>query len=446
MVEAITSDSWFETGQQHDREAQVILKDTKNLTAERYEEAMRLIEAGQKAYDKSEGLQTLEAKRHQAMQHAKNEGGGSDEDAELEEARKKASGFKSVGHWGLALYHLKANKAVHGALKYWDGDGEGKVRAIDIKDAKALAENTGATGGFLVPPEFQARVLAVAQEQTIVRPRAEIIRMNRRTVTIPALDQEGVVEGGFSWYGGIRTFWAEEGSARQASQPNFRDVTLTAHALTGYTSSSNELLDDSAVSLQDWLMGQRGFAGALAHQFDYDCLQGDGVGKPQGVLSAPCTIVVPRATANVVGYEDLADMMGSMLPNTSTVWVASQSVLPELLKMQGPSGNPYYLWGSAISGAPNTLLGRPIIFSDKVPGLGTQGDIGLYDFGYYLIGDRQAITMDMSVEELFRNNQVSWRAIMRVDGRPWLKAPISYGRGEEIGTLSPFVVLGDVAT
>ena len=43
-------------------------------------------------------------------------------------------------------------------------------------------------------------------------------------------------------------------------------------------------------------------------------------------------------------------------------------------------------------------------------------------------------------------DQTSWRAFMRHDGKPWLNAPLSYGRGSEIGQLSPFVVLGDVAT
>jgi HK97 family phage major capsid protein len=260
------------------------------------------------------------------------------------------------------------------------------------------------------------------------------------------LQQSEVVAGGFNWFGGVVTYYTEEAGQMQESQPNFRQITLTAHKMTAYSVASDELLDDSAVSIQDFLMGDRGFPGAIVHQADYDYLRGDGVGKPQGVIGADCTIVHARGTANQVNYEDLTAMLSKAMPNSSLVWVISQTAMNELLTLQGPTGNPVYLWANAVSGAPASLLGYPVIWSDKSPALGDEGDVLLAAFSYYLIGDRQAITMDVSTEEYFRTNQVSWRANFRHDGKPWLKAPFSYGRGEELGQLSPFVVLGDVAT
>jgi HK97 family phage major capsid protein len=445
MVDIITSDHWLEEAASLDREAMALLSDKKNLDAQNFEQATRLTDAAQLARKNSESLLAIEAKRQEAFGEAEKEQRQTP-DVELELA--KTGGYKSMGHWFKALHALKKDHIViGGGLTYWDGEGsDGKARLNPVKDAKALAESVGSTGGFLVPAEFQARLLQVASTQTIVRPRAEIIRMNRRTISIPALEQSEVVSGGFNWFGGIKTYYTEEGGALQESQPTFRQVTLTAHKLTGYVKTSDELLDDSAISLQDFLMGDKGFPGALAHQADYDYLQGDGVGKPTGVIGADCTIVVPRGTANQIGYEDLTAMLSKAMPNSQLVWVMTQSAMNEMLTLQGPSGNPLYLWANAISGAPASLLGYPVIFTDKLPALGTQGDVLLAAFSYYLIGDRQAITMDMSSEENFRNNQVSWRANMRHDGKPWLKAPLSYGRSAEVGQLSPFVVLGDVVT
>lgn len=417
--------------------------------AELQEKGERLFELSQESYNKWEDLRDLEADReaYANIQHTETNN-PSETEKKARVLMQKWGGFKSGGEWLKALYHLKTNNVVIGdgaGLQYWDGDDvEGRARVQSVKENKALAENTGATGGFLVPQEFQARILALMATESIVRPRAQIIRMNRRTVGIPVLNQQGTVAGGASWFGGIVTYYKDEASSLTASNPTWREVLLTAHKLTGLTYASNELLADSAVALEDFLMGEMGFPGAMAHRCDYDYMQGDGVGKPQGVINADATITHTRAAATDVQYEDLTAMMGKMLPTANTIWVANQSVLTTLLNMNGPSGNPSYLWGNAVSGIPNTLLGRPIIFTDKVPALGSTGDIGLYDFNYYLIGDRQAITADMSVDNKFELDQMTWRATLRHDGQVWLKAPVTYQDGST--QVSPFVVLGEFST
>lgn len=442
----ITYDQYLEQAAQLNREALAILQDTKNLGAEAFEKAETLSTAAAKMREQSESLQAIEAARAKAMGEVQD----NDPETPAPDVAKKlegTGGYASMGHWFKALYNFKKNQflAPQG-LVYWDGEGDDKARLHPVKNAKALAESVGATGGFLVPAEFQARLLAVQASQSVVRPRAQVIRMNRRTVTIPALAQSSVVSGGFNWFGGIKTYYTEEGGQKGESQPVFRQITLTAHKLTGYTASSDELLEDSAISLQDFLMGDMGFPGAMAAQADWDYLNGDGVGKPEGILNSSAAITVARANAGEIGYEDLTQMLSHAMPNSSLVWVMSQGAMASMLNLQGPTGNPMYLWANAVSGAPSSLLGYPVIFTDKLPALGTRGDVVLAAFNYYLIGDRQAVTMDMSIHELFRNDQTAWRAFMRHDGKSWLDAPLSYGRTTETGTLSPFVVLGDEAT
>ncbi len=445
MVTLINADSYFEESQALAKEEIAIYKDVDNLDAEAIEKAERIGAESIKLMEKSNAMRELETMRNDAVEQKENERLDPDNPSspEMETKAKGNFGYKTVGEWLRAIWHLQKNQIMHkNGLPYWDGDGDGRSKVIHVESAKALAESVGATGGFLVPQEFQARVLAVQENDTVVRGRAEVIRMGRREIKIPSLDQVGTVTGGFSWFGGVRTFYLEEAGSMTESSMNFRDTTLTAHNLTAYTRSSNQLLDDSAISLQDFLMSV--MPRALAYQADYDYLQGDGVGKPQGVINASATITVNRTgTLNVI-YDDLVAMVEKALPSANTVWVASQSVLSNLLLMAGPSGNPVYLWGSAERGVPSTLLGRPIIFTDKVPIVGTAGDIGLYDFSYYLVGDRQAITLDMSIHERFQNNESSWRAIMRHDGQPWLSAPITYR--DATTQVSPFVRLGDKST
>ena len=180
---------------------------------------------------------------------------------------------------------------------------------------------------------------------------------------------------------------------------------------------------------------------------DYAYLQGNGVGQPLGVVGAPGTFTQVRAVANNFGYIDAVNMLTHFLPVKGGVWVMSRSVMPELFTMVDPGNN--YIWhpahgvAGAAAAAPSTLLGYPVIFTEKTPTLGVTGDVLLCDFSQYLIGDRQAITLDSSIHDRFQFDQTSFRMVMRVDGQEWCKAPVLLADGAT--SVSPFVEL-DAAT
>jgi HK97 family phage major capsid protein len=314
-------------------------------------------------------------------------------------------------------------------------------------ESKQMVESVGASGGFLVPTEYLAQLQAVGPEDGIVRPRSTVIRMRRRSIDVPVLDQTGTTAGHPHWFGGMIFYWSEEASAKTVTTASFRKVTLTAHKLIGYTRASDELLDDAAISLSDFIAGPMGFRGGCIWNEDYTFLQGTGAGQPLGVINAGATITVNRTAANQVYYADLVNMLESFLPSANGVWVASQSVMSNLLTMQDQAGGAAntgtYVWGSAADGVPARLLGLPVIFTEKVPRVGTAGDIGLYDFKYYLLGDRQATTIESTKYDQWAYDQTSWRVVHRVDGQPWLSAPLTLADGTS--QVSPFVILGDVS-
>ena len=85
-----------------------------------------------------------------------------------------------------------------------------------------------------------------------------------------------------------------------------------------------------------------------------------------------------------------------------------------------------------------TLLGRPVIVTEKVNNTGTLGDLTFADISYYLIGDRMAMSAKSSADYRFGNDMMAYRFIERVDGRPWIQSPITPQNGGP--TLSPFVM------
>jgi HK97 family phage major capsid protein len=219
-------------------------------------------------------------------------------------------------------------------------------------------------------------------------------------------------------------------------------VVLDAKKLTAYTEAPNELISDSLVSFQALI--DQIFPEALGFYEDDAFLNGSGVGEPLGVLNGTAAVSVTKETgqaADTIVWENVIKMYARMLPQSlgRAVWVASIDTFPELATMAlsvGTGGGPVWL-NNGVEGPPMTILGRPVIFTEKVPVLGDAGDINLIDFGFYLIGDRQVMSAQSSEHYKFGNDMTAYRIIERVDGRPWLSSAITPKNGG--ATLSPFV-------
>jgi HK97 family phage major capsid protein len=315
-----------------------------------------------------------------------------------------------------------------------------------ISQKAALAESSGVTGGYIVPPDFYNQLLAVAAEKALIRPRAWVQPMASATLQFPYLDITTVQSAGVSpFFGGVQMYWTEEAQTRTETEPQFKMMELKAHELSGYSVSSNVLLQDAAFGLEKFLTQLFGLA--VGWFEDYAFLQGNGVGKPIGFLNAGATIAVTRGTANQVNFVDVATMWSKLLPASwgSAIWAFSPTVVPQLLQLKDGAGRAIFLQiGSAVQGAitapPNwQLLGRPAYPTEKLPALGTTGDLILVDPQFYVIGDRMQIEVAASEHVNFLKNQMTWRVVERVDGQPWLEKPITL---QDASTqVSPFVVL-----
>jgi len=182
----------------------------------------------------------------------------------------------------------------------------------------------------------------------------------------------------------------------------------------------------------------------LAWYEDVAFISGSGVGEPLGFIACPAMVQVAKETgqaAATILWENIVKMYARMLPASlgRAVWIASIDTFPELATMAlsvGTGGSAIWL-NNGQAGPPMTILGRPVIFTEKTSVLGTAGDINFVDLGYYLIGDRQAMQASSSEHYKFQNDKTVYRIIERLDGRPWLQSSITPKNGA--GNLSPFV-------
>ncbi|BCM70865.1 hypothetical protein EASAB2608_06199 [Streptomyces sp. EAS-AB2608] len=312
-----------------------------------------------------------------------------------------------------------------------------------LASLKNYSSDIPSDGGYLIPETLRSELLRVSLETSVVRPRARVIPMETLRVPFPAIDSTTNVN---SVYGGIVGYWTEESGQLTESQARFSRIVLEARKLTGFAKVPSELMQDSLVSF-DAFIGQM-FPEALSFFEDTAFLTGDGVGKPLGVLNGNAAISVTRTTSSQIQFADVVNMYARMLPQSLSraVWLASPSAIPQLAQLamtrgtDGIASPPLWLsGGQAIDNLPMNILGRPVVITEKVPALGSAGDLSLVDFGFYLIGDRQAMQARQSEERYFETDEIAFRIIERVDGRPWLQSAITPANGGS--TLSPIVKL-----
>ena len=86
------------------------------------------------------------------------------------------------------------------------------------------------------------------------------------------------------------------------------------------------------------------------------------------------------------------------------------------------------------------ILGRPLVISEMLPALNTDGDFNFFDLSKYIVADGGPPEIAASEDYLFRTNEMAFRVVQRVGGSSWLNNALTLTDGTT--TQSPFVSLG----
>jgi HK97 family phage major capsid protein len=336
-------------------------------------------------------------------------------------------GFTNIGDFAKEIWHrnTQANRMP-------------KVHEV----MNAFSSLDPSSGGYLIPESMDSEIRSLVLEESIVRSRATVISMSTPQMLFPFVDWTTNVG---STFGGWTVTRVTEGAAITPSQARFGRVKLDVTKQVAGAEVPNEMFSD--VSALDGFI-RRTLPQAVAFAEDIDFLTGDGAGKPLGVLHAANTaaITITKETgqvASTVVIDNILKMYARMLPSSkgSAVWLVNPTTFAQLQQLSiavGTGGAPVMLMNLA-SGPVPTILGRPVIETEKVPALGSAGDISFIDFKYYLIGDRPGSGLESSPHGQFMNDITEMKLTSRNDGRPWIQSAFTPTNGD---TLSPFVKLG----
>jgi len=295
-------------------------------------------------------------------------------------------------------------------------------------------------GGFLVPTSVLPGVLSIGADEDPIAPLTTKIPMRTPTVDINArVDKNHST----SVSGGLIVTRRPETVDGTSSRMQFEQVHLAAHELFGLAYATESILADSPESFVAII--EAGFNDEFAAKAIDERLNGTGVGEPLGVMRSGCLVSVAKESgqgAATIVTENIDKMSARIWKYRRAVWIANQTAKPQLMalvRVVGTGGTtiPYYSPADSENGV-DTLLGRPIYFSEFCKTLGTTGDIILGNWKEYLDGTYQPLQKAESIHVRFISNERTFKFWLRNDGQPWWKTPLTPKNGD---TLSSFVAL-----
>ena len=306
---------------------------------------------------------------------------------------------------GAAKEETKTGRASDAYRKnFWNAM---RSKTPDRSITDALQIGTDSEGGYLIPDEFERTLLSGLEENNIFRTLANIIQTTSGDRKIPIVASHGSAA------------WVDEEGAYSESDDAFAQITLGAYKLGTMMKVSDELLNDSVFDLENYLSGE--FARRIGNAEEDAFINGDGVGKPTGILAAKGggEIGVTTSSGTAFTADDLINLYHSLLTpyRKKAVWLMNDSTVQFIRKLKDSNGQ--YLWQpSLVAGTPNTILGCPVMVSRYMPEIGAGNKaVAFGDFSYFWIADQQGRSF-MRLNELFAaHGQVGFRGSQRVDGK-----------------------------
>lgn len=281
------------------------------------------------------------------------------------------------------------------------------VAELDFEEKRALSRATNPAGGFLVPTEMEA----------------SIIRSERFMGSVAALSNTITTAGGEPLLVAANTahgsaVWTAENAAFTPSDETFAQISLNAYKASTKVIVSEELLQDSAFNLEELLSQEFGERIGVLEETAY--VNGDGTGKPQGILPNITAITAAVGNTTAFNYTALVSLVFSVPAQyrRGSSFVVNDAAARNMYLMLDSQNRPLWSVNVAVSG-PDTFLGYPIYTHPDMPApaIGAKSVM----FGdwrrVYTIRRVQGFSVQRQNELHSDNGQVGFRGWERVDGR-----------------------------
>ena len=274
----------------------------------------------------------------------------------------------------------------------------GALRTGFRQVSNILQEGVDADGGYLVPEEYDSRLIDVLNEENIMRRLAHVITTSGDHKINIAADKPAAA-------------WIEEGEELTFGDATFDQILLDAHKLHVAIKVTEELLYDNAFNLENYIITQ--FGKALANAEEDAFLNGTGEGQPLGLFAETGGGTVADTVSEIDSDSIISLVYALKRPyRKNASFIINDATLA--LVRQLKDNNGAYIWQPSYqAGEPDRLLGYTVHTSAYAP----TDAIAFGDYSYYNIGDRGTRSFKQLLELFAGNGMIGYVAKERVDGK-----------------------------
>ena len=285
---------------------------------------------------------------------------------------------------------------------FWNG----MRNRISYDVQNALSIGTDSEGGYLVPDEYEKKLVESLQDEVFFRSLATVIRTSSGDRKIPIVTSRG------------EAAWIDEEGQFPESDDSFGQTSIGAYKLATTIKVSDELLNDSVFNIEQYISKE--FGRRIGAKEEEAFFVGDGQGKPIGLFNTTggAETGVSAATVSIT-FDDVMDLYYSLRApyRNKASWLLNDSTVKAIRKLKDGNGN--YIWQPSVrEGEPDRILNRPYRTSIYVPELAEGKRVMAFgDYSYYWIADRQGRSFKRLNELYAATGQVGFLACERVDGK-----------------------------
>jgi HK97 family phage major capsid protein len=289
-------------------------------------------------------------------------------------------------------------------------------------ELKTMVSAVAELGGFFAGTDFSSRFIQKLFLVSPMRALCDVVTIGGEKLVLPS---EGTTDTTVTWSD-------EQSSFSESTNPTLGMIEVYARELKGMQKINNQNLEDSVFDIEGFMLKRltRQFAQKEGTAF----LTGDGVNRPEGVLTNTSINSFTSLNASLITPDDIVKVMhtGKSGYRATSTWLMANQTIGVCRLFKDSQNNP--IWQMFGDNFKETLFGRPIIEMPDMtePATGTvtytTGDkpilFGDFSQGYQIV-DRVGLAFQTLKELYAVQNETAFLARMRVGGKVVLPEAIT---------------------
>jgi HK97 family phage major capsid protein len=269
---------------------------------------------------------------------------------------------------------------------------------------KYLRTDINTDGGYLAPEEYVSEIIKKITEISPVRQVSRVRSTTREAIAIPTRSTL------------IDAYWVGEGASYTEGQSHYGLETIKVNKLTALSIATMEMLTDAAFNMESEI--NQDIVERFAQKEGDAFINGDGVEKPEGILTDSDIEIVNSGVANDITADSLIEITGQLKTGYAPMFMLNRKTLARIRRLKDGMGQ--YLWQAGIAdGQPNTIIGYPYVSAINVPDIAADAKAVIFgDFmrGYTIV-DGTTMSMIRDDYTLASSGKVRFIASRRTGGQ-----------------------------